>query len=346
MYEQCTMDDVRRALTFVLDYAVRDTWVEMGMAIKAEFGDSAFDIWDEWSQQADNYCPRSAKSTWKSFKRSAGGIGIGSLFAKAKEGGYKFESRELTPEEKAAWAKEKAVRDKQRAEDVRREEAETAAWHEAVKQQAQAIWSELKPTGRSKYLGAKKIGAHGVRFFRSAVLLIEREDHLERVRDQGKISEFFKLPKDGRGNCHYFKNGYFAIPMTDIDGVIWNLQVITPNGRKLFLRNGRKSGLFVLLGEIDQRKPLVLAEGFSTGASAREATGCPVLICFDSGNLLPVAAQIRERFPDQHMVFAADNDLHLEMNDGVEKAKAAARAVGGSSVWIPSLKDEMEEKAA
>ncbi|QFT53525.1 PriCT-2 domain-containing protein [Microbulbifer sp. THAF38] len=346
MYEQCTMDDVRRALTFVLDYAVRDTWVEIGMAIKAEFGDSAFDIWDEWSQQADNYCPRSAKSTWKSFKRSAGGVGIGSLFAKAKEGGYKFESRELTPGEKAAWAKEKAAREKQRAEEVRREEAEIAAWHEVVRQQAQGIWSELKPTGRSKYLGSKKIGSHGVRFFRSALLLIERKGHLERVEGQEKISRFFALPKEGRPKFHYFKSGYFAIPMTDIDGVIWNLQIITPTGKKLFLRNGRKSGLYALLGQMDSRKPLILVEGFSTGASAHEATNCPVLICFDCGNLMPVALLVRQRFPDQHLVFAADNDLHLEVNDGVEKANAAARAVGGSSVWIPSLREEMEEVAA
>ncbi|WP_444927162.1 PriCT-2 domain-containing protein [Microbulbifer sp. TRSA002] len=346
MYEQCTMDDVRRALTFVLDYAVRDTWVEIGMAIKAEFGDSAFDIWDEWSQQADNYCPRAAKSTWKSFKRSAGGIGIGSLFAKAKEGGYQFERRELTPEEKAAWAKEKAARDAQRAKDVQQEEAETAAWHEAVKQQAQAIWSELKPTGRSKYLGVKKIGAHGVRFFRSALLLIERDDHLERVEDQEKISEFFALPKEGRPKFHYFKSGYFAVPMTDIDGVIWNLQIITPSGKKLFLRNGRKSGLYVLLGKMDPRKPLVLVEGFSTGASAHEATECPVLICFDCGNLKVVALLIRARFPDQHMVFAADNDLHLDVNDGVQKAMEAAKAVGDAAVWVPSLRDEVEDKAA
>ncbi|WP_444904204.1 PriCT-2 domain-containing protein [Microbulbifer sp. CnH-101-E] len=346
MYEQCTMDDVRRALTFVLDYAVRDSWVEMGMAIKAEFGDSAFDIWDEWSQQADNYCPGAAKSTWKSFKRSAGGIGIGTLFAKAKEGGYQFEHREFTPEEKAAWAKEKAERDAQRAEDIRREETETAAWHEAVKKQAQDIWSELKPVGRSKYLGAKKIGSHGVRFFHTGMILVKRDDHLELIKGGEKITEFFATPKEDRPKYNYFKKGYFAIPVTDIDGVIWNLQTITPNGKKLFLREGRKSGLFLLLGKLDPRKPLILSEGFSTGASAFEATGCSVLICFDSGNLLPVAAQIRERFPDQHLVFAADNDLHLDVNEGVEKARAAARSVGVSSVWIPSLKDEMEEKAA
>lgn len=344
MHDQCTLDDVRTALGFVHDVEVRDTWIEMGMAIKAEFGDTGFEVWDDWSQQADNYDPRAARSSWKSFKRSAGGIGIGTLFGKAKEGGYEVQRRELTPEEKQARARERAERERQRAEDIRREEAETRRTQREVAKLAQLVIADLKPTGSSRYLGEKRIKAHGVRFFRSPVLIVHREAGPVRVTDREEISDFFKLPEGERPKFHYFKKGFFALPLVDIEGRLWNLQVITPNGKKLFLRGGRKSGLFTWLGEPGPRMPLVLVEGFATGASVREATGCPVLVCFDTGNLWPVAAQIRERYPDLHLVFAADNDCDKPENPGVTKATEAAQAVGGS-VWIPAEGEALEDVA-
>jgi len=344
MHDQCTLDDVRQALGFVHDADVRDTWVEMGMAIKAEFGDAGFDVWDVWSQQADNYNPGAARSSWKSFKRSAGGIGIGTLFAKAKEGGYTFERRELTPEEKQAWAKERAERERQRKIDAEREEAERLQEQRQVADLAALILGELKPVGRSEYLGQKKIQSHGVKFFQSPVLIVHREEGPVRVTDRAEISAFFNIPKEQQPKFHYFKKGFFALPLVDIEGNLWNLQVITPKGKKLFLRGGRKSGLFSWLGQPDPRMPLVLVEGFATGASVREATACPVVVCFDCGNLMPVALQLHERYPDQHLVFAADDDAGTKDNPGVSKATEAAKAVGGA-VWIPSMADALEDAA-
>lgn len=342
MQEQCALDDVCRALAYLDPDCDRDTWARLAMAIKSEFGDAGFDAWDEWSRGGSSYSATAARSTWKSV-RGAGGTGIGTLFGLAKERGFTFERRELTPEEKRAWAREKAQRERQRAIDAEREAAERQQEQRQVAELAQMVLADLKPTGSSRYLGEKQVKSHGMPFFRSPVLVVHRENGPVRVTDRAEISAFFKLPEEQRPKFHYFKAGFFALPLVDIDGRLWNLQVITPNGKKLFLRGGRKSGLFAWLGKPDPRMPLVLVEGFATGASVREATGCPVVVCFDCGNLMPVAMQIRERYPDLHLVFAADNDVGTKDNPGVSKANAAAQAVGGA-VWIPT--DKALEDAA
>lgn len=46
----------------------RDTWRQAGMALKAEFGEEGFTLWNEWSQGAQNYNARDARDVWKSFK--------------------------------------------------------------------------------------------------------------------------------------------------------------------------------------------------------------------------------------------------------------------------------------
>ena len=65
----------------------RDTWVRMAFALKSELGDEGFDLWNEWSRQSPSYRERDARAVWKSIK-SQGGIGIGTLYAVAKEHGW------------------------------------------------------------------------------------------------------------------------------------------------------------------------------------------------------------------------------------------------------------------
>lgn len=125
------------------------------------------------------------------------------------------------------------------------------------------------------------------------------------------------------------------VPMRDVDGRIWSMQTIAPDGGKLYMRGGRKQGLHTVLGELQPGAPVVIAEGFATAATLREATGLATVVAFDSGNLADVAAAFRERDPQRPIVIAADNDHHLPRRDpplpnvGLEKANAAAEAVGG-----------------
>jgi hypothetical protein len=51
--------EIDQALAFIPAHE-RETWLQCGMAIKAELGDAGFDIWDQWSRIADNYRGRDA----------------------------------------------------------------------------------------------------------------------------------------------------------------------------------------------------------------------------------------------------------------------------------------------
>lgn len=81
--------EVARALAFVSPDD-RDTWVRMGLAINAEFGDGveAFDVWDTWSRGSASYRERDAHDVWRSC-RNPRGVTIRSLFGAAREGGYR-----------------------------------------------------------------------------------------------------------------------------------------------------------------------------------------------------------------------------------------------------------------
>ena len=55
-----------------------------------------------------------------------------------------------------------------------------------------------------------------------------------------------------------------------------------------------KKGHFHLIGM--PTSIVLVAEGYATGATLHEATGLPVAIAFDAGNLRHVAAALRERY--------------------------------------------------
>ena len=108
------------------------------------------------------------------------------------------------------------------------------------------------------------------------------------------------------------------IPVIGKDCDIVSIQFIGPDGFKKFLKDGKVAGgRFEIPGE---GEPL-LCEGFATGASIHEATGRPVVIAFNAGNLEKVAE------PD--MTIAGDNDQFTKKdgfpwNPGREKALTAA----------------------
>jgi conjugative relaxase-like TrwC/TraI family protein len=131
-------------------------------------------------------------------------------------------------------------------------------------------------------------------------------------------------------------NGRLVVPLRDAEGRLWNLQTIGPRGEKLLLPGARKVGTFFTIGpDADPRRPLWLAEGFATAATVHAATGLPAVVALDASNLAPVAAALRAREPSRPLLFAADNDHGLPRrpdplpNVGLERARAAAAAVGG-----------------
>lgn len=214
---------------------------------------------------------------------------------------------ELTREQMDALRK-RLAEDRKRADVQRKIEAERAA------QRAAAGWARCSPTGDCEYLARKGVGAHGLRFSPS-------------------------------GAC--------VVPMTDTAGRIHGLQIIrTAAGAKAAKRPQKefwpaglaKRGHFHLLGGIPSGIVLV-AEGYATAATLHEATGYPVAVAFDAGNLAPVAAALRDRYKLAKILICADDDEFSPGNPGVNAASAAALEVGGA--WVrPTFADEAARREA
>jgi putative DNA primase/helicase len=123
------------------------------------------------------------------------------------------------------------------------------------------------------------------------------------------------------------------VPVWGADKALHGLQFIQPDGSKKFKVGTRKAGSWCVL------KPegipptdwtaILIAEGWATAASLHTATGHPVFIAFDCGNLSAVAQYIRQQFPAARLLFCADDDAH---GKGLHHAQIAARQTGGMTI--------------
>ena len=145
--------------------------------------------------------------------------------------------------------------------------------------------------------------------------------------------------------------------MCNVRDQIVGLQVIFPakqedTGRdKAYWPYGMsKEGAFHLIGpHPEPGEPVLVCEGYATGASLHMATSLTVAIAFDAGNLLPVSKAMRERFPGCPLIICCDDDWKTKRpngdpwNPGEEKANNAALVVGGQVV-APVFSGEREVK--
>ena len=139
------------------------------------------------------------------------------------------------------------------------------------------------------------------------------------------------------------KNNRLIVPAKNLKtNKIESLQFIGEDGQKQFLTGGKKSGNAYTIGELDEQKPILLAEGFATGKTLNDVSHLPAVVCFDANNLENVAKQIRELMPSAELFICADNDHAKKNNVGVEKAQKAAKAVG-AKVIIPKFTDESKK---
>ena len=286
-------DEVQNALSYI-DSRDREVWFEVGAALKDEFGEDGFHLWDNWSQSAQNYKSQDAKSVWKSIK--PGHIHIGSLFHYAKEGGYRPSKPYVPPtaEEQARRAAEALAR--QQAEEQARVEKQAA-----VKSNAQNIWSRAKPADPNHpYLTAKGI------------------------TDPAAIAGLRQNPYKGDMNL--------LVPVM-YDREIVNLQSINQDGNKRFLAGGQVKGGYAVVGDMSKAETgLVIAEGFATAGSIHQATGKPVIVAFNATNMVTVSERLANTLPPNIPVtIAVDNDAS---QTGIKKAQQAAAAFGGRATAI------------
>ncbi len=168
---------------------------------------------------------------------------------------------------------------------------ERALARKRAAKKAAALWNRaVEPDPSHPYLAAKRVEAHGIRQTGDALV----------------------------------------IPVIDDAGAVVSLQFIRPDGRKRFLKDGRKKGCcFPING---REETIYIAEGYATGATIHELTGCKVLVAFDAGNLTPVAEAARRMFPVARIIIAADNDHKTDGNPGLTAARKAAQAVSAKVV--------------
>lgn len=321
----------------------REVWVEVGMGLKAEFGLDGYGPWNTWSQSSKSYDGKAALSVWKSFKKS--GTGMGTVIKLALNAGWRPDKTEMTAEEKKRFSAEAEARRKQRQAEVEADEALLEEMRALVADACKRIWDEhCQPEGCSDYLARKHVGAFGVGFFNTTVIL-SIDDFNKRCQiwaGSSAMHFFDHLPKPRPDSLSFlvFKPGSIAVPLRDASGKLWSLQAINGQGTKLFPKYGRKSGCFHVLGPVNDPLDIAVAEGYATAASVHMALAWPVAMAVDSGNLSAVTCALRDQYPAARLLVAGDDDLDTKGNPGRTKAEAAARAASGFSVFPHPVEQE------
>lgn len=186
------------------------------------------------------------------------------------------------------------------AEDRKNAELAEKAAQARAAEAARKAWALYSAQGECEYLTRKGVLGHGVR---------------------------------------YTKGGAIVVPVLDTSGQIHGLQIIrgklTGERRKLdkeFWPSGlKKQGHFHQIGSIG---PIVLVcEGYATGASLYQATGLPVVVAFDAGNIIHVARALRARYKHTRLLICADDDATQKCHAEVD-AQSDKRTECRQRVWL------------
>ncbi len=142
------------------------------------------------------------------------------------------------------------------------------------------------------------------------------------------------------GDLRVNADGDLVLPLTDAAGKLWSYQTIDYFGDKLFRPGGRVKGTFFQIGDFDDG-PLIICEGYATGATIHRATKWPVICAMNCGNLKQVAQDLKAAHPERTIVIAADNDRFTQNNPGLTKAHEAAKSIK-AVVCIPNFPEAAE----
>lgn len=221
---------------------------------------------------------------------------------------------ELKRENPLSYAQRDALRQRL-AEDRKRAEQALAEQHAKAAARAEQVWAKLARDGDSPYLAAKHVQAYDLRFT---------------------------------------PNGSAVVPLMDTAGRVHGLQFLRTAAQakqarrpaKEFWPAGlAKKGHFHLIGSPAGNGIVLVAEGYATAASLHGATGLPVAVAFDAGNLLPVATALRKRYKVARILICGDDDCFSDGNPGMTAASAAAMAVDGAYM-LPRFSDAAARRAA
>lgn len=308
-YRQNDEARTRDALWSIPANCDHDYWVKIGMAIKSEYGDGGFDMFDAWSQQADSYNAASAKSTWKGIT-PIGGITLGTLFYEAKRHGWSDAGQEtevviLMPEELQARDRERAAREAQ-------DQADKKRLHKDAARKAHALWDAGVPAADDHpYLVRKQIKSVG---------------YLKEMPADQVTAILGYQPKSGEQHL----SGRVLIAPVLIDNDLTTAELIDEHGLKSAIYGGAKAGGFWQAQDMPEGDgtgtTILIAEGVATAISAREATDHLSVAALSNGQLKTVAQTMRTRYPAATVVILAD--LLKATGEADPKAIEAALSTG------------------
>jgi putative DNA primase/helicase len=304
-----TSDTVGAALACIPPDICRDDRVRLAFAVFDGLGEAGAELWLSWAAGRAKPDETEDRTTWRSAQKP-GPVKVGTLFGIAKEYGFTFDAVQA-PARKPTQAELKAQAEARRAAE-QREQAETDERQAQAAAEALRLWesaTDAADPNAAPYLVRKRVQAYGVRC----------------------------LP-----------DGTLLVPVRTASGDLVNVQRILPQrpaegSDKLFTRHARKSGTMHLIGmpeaELAPGAWLLVAEGYATAATLHQATGRPVVVAWDAGNLTHVVRAVRGRYPGARLALCADDDRATEArtgkNPGRLKAAEAARLAGrGRAVVI------------
>ena len=253
------MTDTLRAALYSIPADDRDTWVQVGMAIKSELGDGGFTLWDSWSRQSDRYKAADARAVWRSVKPT-GGITIATLYHMAKENGWAGQAparHQPSAEERRLWAE---ARRREEAERNRRE-ADAAAKAEAMLMEAEYV----DPRARRARNG--------------------------RQSDEVPSTHPYLVAKGFAQQGGLVLDSNLLVPMRHYQAYerVQSVQMIGPDGSKKNLPGGKASEAVYKLGQGGER---YYCEGYATALSVMAALKrlyrdqhSEVWVCFSAGNI-------------------------------------------------------------
>lgn len=229
----------------------------------------------------------------------------------AKDNGL-FDNKPLTAEQKNALERKRAERDQQqakKAEQAKQQQANTQ--EQTIKRfnDFQKLFDSLPQLTDTKetYLELKGFTAENF----SSDFLSNSGLILKRGQD-----------KDGSFIAYALKNNHKTVGYQKLydKPVTW----LNGNKQSVFLPES-KNGSFAMLGKPQNlTDKIYLVEGFATGLSVHTATGKPVIIALDAGNLFHVAESQSKIF--KSLTIAADNDIKALGNTGLYNALTTAKA--------------------
>lgn len=205
-------------------------------------------------------------------------------------------------------------------------------WCDRERDLSQAEWQDVRQRWAEAECKRKQMETERHAKARAAAAWILNRSRPARTMERYLLRKGVKIFGDLREWC-----GAVVLPLRSGDGELHSLQFISADGSKKFLSGGRVAGCFYTLADTSAG-PLVICEGYATGASIHEAAGLDVVCAMHAGNLNAVAAGLRKKFPGREIIIAADNDQFTDGNPGITKATEVALTFN-AKLAVPAFQD-------